>query len=377
MGRTALTIGIVCHFPPPPGGMPGQAEALSRGLAARGVEVVRIQTNLNGPGLGRAIDSIRVLRSLVRFPVFLFRLARAIPKVSILHVLSCCGLYFFLFTAPPLVLGRWFGRSVVLNYRGGRAREFFGRWPTFVRWVVRHADVIIVPSQFLREVFAEIGFDADVIENGCSLDTFAKAAPARLEPTFIVARHLESLYNVACVLRAFQLIARRRPDARLLVLGGGTEEARLKALALRLGIDSAVSFLGYVPSARTPEFYRAASIALNGSNIDNTPNAILEAFAAGMPVISTKAGGIPYMIEEGVTGFLVGLDDHQAMAERACWLLENQEAARTMSEHARERARRHSWDIVLRKWVSLYSDAGPLIDNVPQHAHRPFGARGA
>lgn len=365
-----LKVGIVCHFPPPPGGMPGQAEALAQGLGQCGVEIVRIPTNLNGNRLTAALDGVRVLRSIVRFPVFLCRLLLAIRQVTTLHVLSCCGLYFFLFTIPPVLLGRWLGRRVVLNYRGGEAREFFARWPRLIPWVVGHAHLIVVPSEFLREVFAEIGFEAHIIRNGCSLDRFARPPQARFEPVFIVARHLEALYNVGCVLRAFQLITQRRPDAKLIVLGGGPEEMSLKGLARQLGIEAAVSFVGYVSSERTPEFYRLASIALNGSNIDNTPNAILEAFAAGVPVISTRAGGIPYLVEDGVTGLLVDLDDHRSMAERACWLLDHQDSARAVATNGLEIVKRHAWANVLRAWIDLY-----FTDEVTGAGHLRLTAR--
>jgi glycosyltransferase involved in cell wall biosynthesis len=357
--RPPLTtrVGVVCHFPPPPGGMPGQAEALVAGLSRRGVAVERIATNLTTGALLKWLDGLRIVRTFVRAPVFMARLLRALPRVDTLHVMSCCGLYFFLFTVPPLVLGRLTARRVILNYRGGEAREFFSRWPRFIPWAVRHADAIVVPSEFLRDVFAEIGFEASIVRNGCHLEEFARRdEPAAPRPTFIVARHLEAIYNVSCVLRAFALIRQRHADARLIVLGSGPEEAALKHQAEALGIATSVEFRGYVPLLQMPGVYRQASYALNGSNIDNTPNAILEAFAAGLPVVSTRAGGIPYLVEHGRTGLLVDLDDHAAMAAQACALIEDPGLAARLVGNARQLVRRHLWATVLGHWMDVYAE---------------------
>jgi glycosyltransferase involved in cell wall biosynthesis len=371
-----IRVGVVCHFPPPPGGMPGQAEALVAGLSRRGIAVERIATNVTTGPLLKWLDGLRFVRTFVRAPVFMARLLRALPRVDTLHVMSCCGLYFFLFTIPPLVLGRLTRRRVILNYRGGEAREFFSRWPRLIPWAVRHADTIVVPSEFLRDVFAEIGFQASIVRNGCHLEEFAgrdRAAAPR--PTFIVARHLEAIYNVSCVLRAFALIRQRHPEARLIVLGSGPEEAALKQQAEALGVAPGVDFRGYVPLAQMPGVYRQASYALNGSNIDNTPNAILEAFAAGLPVVSTRAGGIPYLVEHGRTGLLVDLDDHTAMAEQACAVIEDPGLAARLAGNARELVRRHLWATVLEHWIGVYAEsAGRGPATAPQYPRPTAGS---
>jgi len=83
-----------------------------------------------------------------------------------------------------------------------------------------------------------------------------------------------------------------------------------------------------------PDYYDQSDFMLNASNIDNMPMSILEAFSSGIPVISTEAGGIPYIIRDGENGMLVSLDDDQAMAEKAIYLLENQRVAERIAEQA-------------------------------------------
>ena len=352
-------VGVVCHFPPPPGGMQGQAQAYLDGLRAEGIEAIAIQTNLSAQGFGAILESLRYVRSGARFVLFLCRLLRALPRVGILHVMACCELSFFLFSAPAVILGRLFGRRVIVEcLQDGRAREFFGAWPRFTFWIFRQAGRIQVESKYLQKIFhEELGLDAIVVRNICDLQRFSYRGGRPVRPRFLVARHLQPLYNVACVIRAFAIVKGLHGDAVLTVMGSGPEEENLRRLAAELEITDSVRFTGYIESGRMPEFYGDSSIALNASNADNSPNAILEAFAAGLPVITTRAGGIPYLVENGITGFLVDLNDHEAMAARALELLNNPELAQRLSTNARDAALRHTWPMVFPEVLNVYEEA--------------------
>jgi phenylacetate-CoA ligase len=352
-------IGLVSHFPPPPGGMPGQAQELACGLEREGIRVIPIRTNLSGGRLIRWLDGIRYLRTVVRVPMFVLRLVLALPRVDLLHILSCSGTTFFVFTAPAVALGRLLRRGIILHYHGGAAEQFLRRWPRFSAWVLRRADAILVPSGFLAEVFRGLGWEVVQVPNICDTGRFGPGPPRRLAPRFIVARHLEPDYNVACGLRAFALVRKRYPEAVLTVLGGGSEEARLKQLAEELGLGGSVRFLGYVDHDQVPAIYSESSIFLNSSNCDNTPVSILEAFAAGLPVVSTKAGGIPYLVEHGTTGLLVGLDDEAGMAEQIFALLERTGLAEHLINNARDVAADYAWPRVFRKLKAVYATKSP------------------
>jgi glycosyltransferase involved in cell wall biosynthesis len=336
--------------------MQKQALAYLEGLRGEGIEAIAIQTNLGTKGLGAKLESMWCTRSAVRLLAFLCRFVRALPLIRVLHVMACSGLSFFLFSAPAVVLGAMFGRRVVLQFQDGRAQEFFRAWPRFTFWICRTAHRIQVESKFLQKIFRdEMGLDAIVIPNLCAVERYSCRAGRTLQPHFLVARHLEELYNVACVIRAFAIIRKHHPDALLTVLGSGPEEINLRRLADELKVSESVRFKGYVDSATMPEIYDQASIVLNASNMDNSPNAILEAFAAGLPVITTRAGGIPYLVEDGQTGFLVDLNDHRAMAARAMELLRNRELALRLIANAREVAARHSWRRVFPELLKVYT----------------------
>jgi phenylacetate-CoA ligase len=349
------SVGIVCHFPPPPGGMPAQAEALARGFESEGFRVRRIPTNLRGSKL----DSVRVLRTLCRVPVFFVRLLAALPAVRNVHVMSCSGLSFFLFTTPAVLLGALAGRRVVLHYHGGEADVFFKKWPRTVRFVACRAASVLVPSPFLRDVFAALRVPAAMVPNTCDAARFARRADAPNAPRFVVARHLEPVYNTACILRAFRLVLDARPDAELWVLGDGSERDALERLATELGLEGSVRFFGYVDNAELPRIFGQSSVFVNASLADNQPVSILEAYAAGLPVITSPAGGIPDIVDDGLTGLFFDPHDHAELASKMLLVLKQPELARALAENGRRKVAGFSWPAAFRVLEQAHGLTGP------------------
>jgi len=114
------------------------------------------------------------------------------------------------------------------------------------------------------------------------------------------------------------------------------------------------SFTGRVEHDEITRHYSASDIYLNASKIDNQPLSILEAFACGLPVVTTDAGGIPDIVTDENTGFLVPVGDHEALASRALKLLEDQSIATKMTELARLECTRYTWPVVGPQWLDLY-----------------------
>ena len=118
---------------------------------------------------------------------------------------------------------------------------------------------------------------------------------------------------MAAVLRAFARIQARRPDATLTLVGSGSQDASLRALAAELQLRN-VTFAGRVPPSEIHRYYADADIYVQAPDIDNMPLSVLEAFASGLPVVSTNVGGVPAMLTHGVHGLLAPANDDQALA---------------------------------------------------------------
>jgi L-malate glycosyltransferase len=203
-------------------------------------------------------------------------------------------------------------------------------------------------------VFAPHGYRARVIPNVVDTTRFGYRERGPLRPRLLSTRNLEPHYRVGHTLEAFRLIRARYPDATLTIAGYGSEEGRLRGLAAALGNDG-IRFLGRVEPALMPDLYADHDIFVNASVVDNQPLSILEAFAAGLPVVSTGTGDIAAMVRAGQRGRLVPAGDPGAMATAVVGLLEDPEGTRQMVRRARAAAEAHTWPHVRQAWAAAYA----------------------
>jgi glycosyltransferase involved in cell wall biosynthesis len=214
----------------------------------------------------------------------------------------------------------------------------------------------VVPSPFLRDVFASFGIEAQVVANSIDLDRFAHRIRTSLTPACISTRNLEPIYNVACTLRAFRRIQTRHPDASLTIVGAGSQDAELRALAAQLDLRN-VRFTGRVAPSDIPRCYDEADLYLQSPSIDNMPLSVLEAFASGLPVVSTSVGGVPSMLTDGVHGLLAPDNDDAAIADCAGRLIDNPTLARQLTQAARATCEAYRWSVVRAGWLAAYRSA--------------------
>ena len=348
---------IVGPLPAPAGGMANQCEQLVRLLRADGVqlEVVRSNAPYRPAWAGR----VPVLRAGVRAVPYLWALWRAAGRAQVLHLFANSGWAWHLFSAPALWIARRRGAAVIVNYRGGNADPFLTEAPKHVLRSLRHAALRVTPSSYLLRVFAKYGLAAQVIPNIVDLSRFT---PTPLRdfgdaPRLVVARSLEPIYDIGTAIRALAAVRRRFVGALLTIAGSGPELARLQALSASLGLGEAVHFVGRTDNADMPRLYAAADCMVNPSTVDNMPISLLEAFACGLPVVSTDAGGIPDMVEHGVTGLLVPAGDADAMAREICRVLDDRTLAQSLVQAGLAEAQKYAWPRVAALWLAAYRQA--------------------
>lgn len=353
---------IVGPLPPPSGGMANQCEQLVRLLRQEGIHVELVRNN--APYSPAWAGRIPVLRALVRLLPYLARLWVVSGRVQVMHILANSGWAWHLFAAPAVWIGRARGVKVIVNYRGGNADTFFASAPRHVLATLRMASERVTPSGFLQRVFARYGLAAAIVPNIIDLSRFSPA-PIRDfgdAPHLIVTRNLEPIYDIPTAVRAFARIRQVLLGARLTVAGTGPELGRLQALTRELGIEDAVRFAGRIDNADIPALYASADCMLNPSTVDNMPISILEAFASGVPVVSTDAGGIPDMVEDGVSARLVPIGDAERMAAEALRVFTEPARAASMRAAGIEAAARYAWPTVRDQWLDLYRRVAGLQD---------------
>jgi glycosyltransferase involved in cell wall biosynthesis len=350
------TVCLVGPLPPPAGGMANQTRDLAAALAREGVEVSIVRTN--GPPRPALIARLPVLRAVSRFVLFVAALLRVPRRTQVAHVMANSGLSWHLLATPAVWLLTLRGVPVVLNYRGGQAAEFFQQRWRIVAVTLRRCTTVVVPSPFLQSVFSRYGVHAEIVPNFVST---AKVAPSReLEterPRLLVTRHLEPIYDVGTVLRAFAGVTERFPNAVLTVAGDGPQRAELESLARDLGVATAVRFTGNVSNDEALRLLGESDVMLNASRVDNMPIALIEAMAHGVPIVSTNAGGIPYVVSHEETGLLVEVGEHAALAAAVIQILQDPALARRLRASALLRAAEFQWPAVRARWGAVYERA--------------------
>jgi L-malate glycosyltransferase len=282
-------------------------------------------------------------------------LARELRRADLVHVFSASYLSFVLSPLPALIVARLFRKPVVLNYHSGEGPDHLRR-SALARTVLRRTSPVAVPSPFLAEAFGSFGIDTTIVPNVVDPVRFRFRRRQNVRPNLISTRNLEPLYNVSCTLRAFQLIQRSHPEARLTVVGSGSEESKLRDLAGRLELR-AVVFSGRVSPEQMHRVYAGSDIYVQTPNVDNMPLSVLEAFASGLPVVSTAVGGVPAVVTNEVNGLLAAADDHAGVARQVNRLLEEDGLAARLSAAAREACEQFTWHAVRDGWLDLYRAA--------------------
>jgi glycosyltransferase involved in cell wall biosynthesis len=318
------------------------------------IELSFVPHNPRLPGPLRYLQRVKYLRTLVTSMAYMALLLRRLRDQDVVHVFSASYWSFLLAPTPAVLLGKWYGKRVVLNYRSGEAADHLTRWRRTAIPVMQRADVIAVPSGYLVDVFAQFGLKARSVFNFVDVERIPYRDRTSLRPIFLANRNFAPHYNVSCVLRAFQLIQQHIPDARLIVAGDGQQREMLHALSRELQLQN-VTFLGQVSPDRMSALYDEADIYLNAPSIDNMPNSVIEAFAAGLPVVTTNAGGIPYIVTHEHTGLLADPNDHAMIATHALGLLDNPAVAHRLTTAARkELLMKYTWPAARKAWREVY-----------------------
>jgi glycosyltransferase involved in cell wall biosynthesis len=316
------------------------------------IEAWLVPINPSPPAVLAPLTRIKYVRTLVTQLVYWPLLLRELRRADVVHVFSASYSSFLLSPLPAFVVALLLGKPVFINYRSGEAPDHLAR-SRIARVVLRRTDTNVVPSSFLRDVFARVGLRAEVIPNVLDVTRFRFSRRRPIRPCLVSTRNFEPLYNVECTLGAFSIVQRHYPDASLTLVGAGSEERRLRNRAAELRLRN-VRFVGSVAPDEIWRSYAAADIYVQTPNIDNVPSSVLEAFASGLPVVSTDAGGVSTILTDGVHGLLAPIGDHAAVARQVVRLLRDQVLVDRLTAFAFDSCGMYTWDVVRGEWLSLY-----------------------
>jgi glycosyltransferase involved in cell wall biosynthesis len=242
------------------------------------------------------------------------------------------------------------------------ARPFFGLYKMLDRAMVRRAETLLANSHFGAErLRAAYGRDATVITHGAD---FASASAEQIRAVraqyaldekfvWLTVNFLHPRKRLDLFLRAFAELKMRVPNAVALVVGAGPENDALQALARELNLTDGARFTGFVPDEQLPAYYAASDVYVHTCKNESFGLSVLEASAAGLPVIAVNEGGPREIVANAVTGFLVEATP-QAIADAAFALAQDAARRKQMADAARRRAGQlYSWERGAQDFLSV------------------------
>ena len=327
---------LVCNYKPGVGGISGQVELLQKHLREEGHVADIFSTK------GSFLYRLGLLR----------RLRKVSRDYEVLHIHCCSGLG-FLPAVVGVTIGLKLGKRVVLTYHGGGGEQFFAKHTSLVRHYLLRTDANIVLSGFLGKVFEQHQLPYTIIPNIINLDASHYRERTEIKPHFICTRAHETLYNIPCILRAFQKTLTELPESKLTLVGDGSQHESLMAMADEMGLKN-VTFTCRVDNSEIYRYLDKADILLSAPTIDNMPVSLLEAMNAGLLVISSNVGGVPYMIEDGKTGYLFPSDDADALADLMVKAVQQPSECMEITHNAHDAVRDYRWDNIRQQLYKVY-----------------------
>ena len=248
------------------------------------------------------------------------------------------------------------GCPFILTLHSGAFPDFASRQPARVRRLLRSALVVTSPSSFLQERMAPYRHDIRMVPNGLDISLYKDRRLMRAQPKLVWIRAFEQRYNPVLALEVVARLSNEFPDIELLMVGPDRHDfsaEQVREEAHRLGVDARVRIMGAVPKTDVPRVLQEGDIFLNTTDVDNAPVTVIEAMASGLCVVSTDAGGVPHLVEDGLNTLLVGRDDPDAMAAAVRRILVCPDLASRLSKNARNTANSFDWNRVLPQWEAL------------------------
>ena len=369
-----MRIGIVCY--PTFGGSGVLATELGKALADKGHQVHFITyqqpVRLNEFNANIFYHEVRVTTyPLFDYPPYETALASAMVDVINNHQLDLLHVHYAIPHASAAYMAKKIveaqGRYIpVITTLHGTDITLVGRDKTFapvVAFSINQSDAITAVSQNLKdETFRTFNIEKDihVIYNFVDthrfrkkpIDAFRRVIAPNGERILLHASNFRKIKRVQDIVRIFEIVRKKIPS-KLLFVGDGPERSDAESLCRELGIDDDTRFVG--KQEQMEEILAVADLFLLTSEYESFGLAALEAMAAGVPVVSTNAGGLPEIAIQGETGFLDDVGDIHGMSDHAIQILENDETLKRFKANALAHAKNFDIHRIVPQYEALYN----------------------
>ena len=313
-----------------------------------------------------ALDSLKIPRvarffaaggwinTAIMMILYIRRLVNSLPGFDVVHLFHVTGTSFVLEVLPVILLARFFGKRVILEYPDPIPLSRLGARSLFVPKVWRLCHEVVVPSRYQQQVVNMFGGRGRYVQPYSDTGRIKARVVANVQPKIVVVAPLEKESNIPAVIRACRLVKQKYPRTELVVIGDGVLRAPLEHLAEAELIGS-VEFVGDLDQPERHRLFESCDIYVNCSSIDHLSAAIAEAFAFGLPVLSTPIAGANAGLRDRENIIHLRFGDHISLADRIIELVEDSALTEKLSRNGVETARRICENHPTGERLQLYS----------------------
>ena len=204
-------------------------------------------------------------------------------------------------------------------------------------WSVNSAEVVITPSDHLKNFVSELGFNNEIlkINNGVEITDIKRTNVHKADINLLIISRLVIQKNINIVIEAMELLDNK--NVKLSIIGEGGEFNKLEGVIHELNLQNRVQLLGKIDNNKISQFLLTADIFIQASDYEGLPHSVLEAINYEIPILSTEVGGCRDLLNDGERGFIIPIPpDKKIIAENIIYIINNQDEATKRADAAKE-----------------------------------------
>ena len=272
-----------------------------------------------------------------------------------LILLDCYSSQAFWYVVVIALLAQWYRLPYIPILHGGDLQNRLKKSKTISRFVFGNAAKNISPSKYHYNFFKSAGYRVEYIPNFIDISNYKIKYRHALTPMLLWVRSFHTIYNPTLAIKILYALRQHYTNAHLCMVGPAKDGSlkECQKLSNEYGISDSVTFTGSLSKMQWVALSEQYDMFINTTNYDNMPVSVIEAMALGLPVISTNAGGLPFLIENGFDGMLVEKGDVQGFVSAIGTLMKDESYVNEMTLRARNKVEQFDWKIIEIQWKIL------------------------
>ncbi len=275
------------------------------------------------------------------------------PDILHAHYATSYGLVGALSGFHPFIISAW-GTDVMRFPQ----KNFVAK--SILKYNFKRANAICATSETIKEYIQQISIkDVNVIPFGVNCNVFKKKEVVSnyAKDNFVIGsiKPLESIYHIDVLIKSFGSIYKTNPQARLLIIGEGSEQAALEKLVNELAIQDVVSFTGRIPFNEVSDYFNQLNVLVNISAYESFGVSVIEAMACQVPVIVSDTGGLKEIISNDSLGIKVPVGDEASTTQAIEQLIQSPTRCAELGKNGRQLVlEKYSWEVNLQQMIDIY-----------------------